>query len=103
MLSPSARMTVDDLRASLRDSQPPSGLPPLLMALWLAGRGDWDGAHAIAQDVEGAHGAWVHAHLHRQEGDASNAAYWYRRAAKPVCTRDVDDEWSDIARALLLA
>jgi hypothetical protein len=94
-------MTVDDLRASLREPVPPPGLEPLLLALWLAARGDWDGAHAIAQDVEGPGGAWVHAHLHRKEGDASNAAYWYRLAAKPVCTSDLDDEWTEIARALL--
>jgi hypothetical protein len=94
-------MTVDDLRASLRDPAPPPGLDPLLQALWLAGRGDWDGAHAIAQDVDGPDGAWVHAHLHRKEGDASNAAYWYRLAAKPVCTGDLDDEWTEIARCLL--
>ena len=93
--------TVDDLRASLRDTQPPPGLPPLVNALWFAGRGDWDAAHGIAQDVEGPEAAWVHAHLHRKEGDASNAAYWYRRAGKPVCTSDLDQEWSDIARALL--
>jgi hypothetical protein len=94
-------MTVDELRSSLRNPQPPPSLPALVRALWFAGRGDWDAAHAIAQDVEAPEGAWVHAHLHRKEGDTSNAAYWYRRAAKPVCTRDFDDEWSDIARSLL--
>ena len=94
-------MTVDDLRASLGDPEPPPHLGPLLKALWLAGRGDWDGAHSIAQDVEGSSGAWVHAHLHRKEGDAGNAAYWYRLAARPVCTGDLDAEWADIARSLL--
>jgi hypothetical protein len=96
-------MTVDDLRASLRDPEPPPALSPLLKAMWLAARGDWDGAHSIAQDVEDPSGAWVHAHLHRQEGDAGNAAYWYRRAAKAVCTGDLDAEWTDIVGALLLA
>ncbi len=96
-------MTVDDLRATLHDPEPPPGLPALLRALWLAGRGDWDGAHAIAQDVEGPSGAWVHAHLHRKEGDASNAAYWYRLAARPVCADALDDEWAEIVRSLLAA
>jgi hypothetical protein len=94
-------MTFDDLRASLRDPEPPPGLGALLSAMWRAGRGDWDGAHSIAQDVDGASGAWVHAHLHRKEGDAGNAAYWYRLAGRPVCTADLDDEWADIVRALL--
>ncbi len=95
-------MTVDELRASLRAPEPPAGLPALLLALWFAGRGDWDRAHSIAQDVEGPEGAWVHAHLHRKEGDASNAGYWYRRAGRPACTGDLEDEWSDIASALLV-
>jgi hypothetical protein len=94
-------MTVDDLRASLRDPSPPPGLDAPLQALWLAGRGDWDGAHAIAQDVDGPDGAWVHAHLHRKEGDASNAAYWYRVAGKPVCSDSFADEWTEIAGSLL--
>jgi hypothetical protein len=96
-------MIVDELRASLRDEEPPPGLSPLLRALWLDGRGDWNGAHETAQEVEGADGAWVHAYLHRKEGDLGNAAYWYRRAAKPVCTGDLDAEWAEIARALLRA
>jgi hypothetical protein len=94
-------MTVDDLRASLGDPSPPAGLDAPLKALWLAARGDWDGAHAIAQDVDGPAGAWVHAHLHRKEGDASNAAYWYRVAGKPVCPDSLDDEWTEITRSLL--
>lgn len=94
-------MTVDDLRASLGDPSPPAALNAPLKALWLAARGDWDGAHAIAQDVDSPDGAWVHAHLHRKEGDASNAAYWYRVAEKPVCTDSLHDEWTEIARSLL--
>jgi hypothetical protein len=92
--------TVEELRATLTGAEPP-GLPPLVRALWLAGRGDWDGAHGIAQDIDTPDGAWVHAHLHRQEGDEGNAAYWYRRASKPVCRGGLDEEWADIAQALL--
>ncbi len=94
-------MTVDELRASLNRPDPPAELPPLGRALWHAARGDWDTAHGIAQDVDDRDGAWVHAHLHRQEGDTSNASYWYRRAQKPVCTHALEDEWAEIARALL--
>jgi hypothetical protein len=94
-------MNLDAFRASLTDPEPPSELPPLLGALWRVARGDWDAAHGIAQDVDTPDGAWVHAHLHRREGDAANAAYWYRQAGRPVYIGDLEDEWSAIATALL--
>ena len=94
-------MTFDELQASLSAPAPPAGLPALLRALWHDARGDWDEAHRIAQDVDTADGAWVHAYLHRKEGDAGNAAYWYRRAGKPPATGSLPDEWNRIARALL--
>jgi hypothetical protein len=93
--------TVAQLRASLTQAEPPPGLSSLVRALWQAGRGDWDAAHAIAQEVDTPDGAWVHAHLHRKEGDPGNAAYWYQRASKPVCTADLESEWDEIARSLL--
>jgi hypothetical protein len=74
---------------------------PLLRALWHDARGDWDAAHRVAQDIEDADAAWVHAYLHRKEGDAGNAAYWYRRAGQPIATDSLDDEWTRIARELL--
>ena len=94
-------MTFDELRASLSSPAPPAGLSTLLRALWHDARGDWEEAHRIAQDVEDAEGAWVHAYLHREEGDAGNAAYWYRRAGKTPATDGLPDEWARIARALL--
>ncbi len=72
-----------------------------MRALWLDARGNWDGAHDAAQADEGGAGDWVHAYLHRKEGDAGNAAYWYRRARKPVCKTSLDEEWAAIADALL--
>lgn len=93
-------MTLSELKASLTDADPPETLPPLLAALWRDAKGDWDGAHRLAQDVEGADGAWVHAYLHRKEGDAGNAAYWYRRAGRPVARISLDEEWEQIAAAL---
>jgi hypothetical protein len=78
-----ATMMVMDLaafRASLSLASAPSTLNPALRALWLDARGDWDGAHDAAQADEGGAGDWVHAYLHRKEGDPGNAAYWYRRA-----------------------
>jgi hypothetical protein len=94
-------MTLDDLRTSLGNPDPPNGLRPLLLALWHDAKGDWDAAHRIAQDVDDELGAWVHAYLHRQEGDAANAGYWYLRAKKPPAAGTLEDEWAEIAAALL--
>ena len=87
--------------ASLSDDSPPSGLSPALLALWRDGRGDWEGAHELAQADEGADGCWAHAYLHRKEGDDGNAGYWYRRARQPVCTVAPEQEWRLIVSALL--
>jgi hypothetical protein len=81
----------------------PAGVSKALQALWLDARGDWDAAHALAQDAAGPDGAWVHAYLHRKEGDELNAGYWYARAGRPVATGDLKAEWEAIVRALLEA
>jgi hypothetical protein len=86
---------------SLTAKAAPAGVSNLLQALWHERRGDWTRAHEIAQDIETADAAWVHAYLHRREGDQSNAAYWYRRAGKPAARGDLDDEWRAIAASLL--
>lgn len=94
-------MTVAELRATLQDSAPPDGLGPCVRALWFAAKGDWDQAHAIAQEEHDEAGAWVHAHLHRIEGDLGNAGYWYRRAGQPVCQDPIDEEWAAMTAVLL--
>ena len=87
---------------SVKQTAPPAGITPALEALWHERRGDWDKAHRIAQDIAGPEGAWVHAYLHRREGDQANAAYWYERAAQPVASGSLDDEWRSIVEALLI-
>jgi hypothetical protein len=82
---------------------PPAELSPLLQALWHDAHGDWDRAHQLAQEVDTKAGAWVHAYLHRKEGDPGNAGYWYRRAAREMFTGSLADEWKDIVEALLQA
>jgi hypothetical protein len=72
-----------------------------LLALWWDGKGEWGKAHEIAQDVAGADGAWVHAYLHRKEGDVGNAGYWYRRAGRDVARGDFKMEWEVMVRELL--
>ena len=94
-------MTLDEFRQSLTGAAPPVDLPAALQALWHDGRGDWEAAHNVAQDVPDPDGAWVHAYLHRKEGDAGNAAYWYRRASQPVCRQSLDAEWAAIVEAFL--
>lgn len=102
----SAQMSFAEFSDSIRkESAPPSCLSGPLQALWLDAKGDWDGAHAQAQAVEGTAeeraGDWVHAYLHRKEGDAGNAAYWYARAGRPVARGTLEEEWREIAAALL--
>jgi len=82
-------------------AKPPAGAGPALLALWHDLRGDWDRAHELAQQDTGRNGAWVHAYLHRREGDEGNAGYWYARAGKPAGSGDLDAEREAIARALL--
>ena len=90
-----------DLKASLSDTSPALSLSPPLAALWWAAKGNWDQAHKIVQDESGKDAAWVHAYLHRVEGDLENARYWYRRAGKPAAQGGLQAEWDAIAGALL--
>jgi hypothetical protein len=94
-------MTLEDFEASLSGHEPPSSLAPPLLALWHDGRGDWDKAHQIAQDIDTPDGAWIHAYLHRKEGDLSNARYWYDRADRPEPTDSLASEWSRIVTTFL--
>ena len=94
-------MTFQEFSNSLRQDAPPL-VPPLLRALWHDAKGNWNEAHRVAQDTEGADAAWVHAYLHRKEGDLSNAAYWYRHAGQPVASGDFASEWECLCRALIV-
>jgi len=96
-------MNAADLaRSASTDANPPAGLSTTLRSLWYARAGRWDEAHDICQDIPGNDGSWIHAWLHREEGDQSNAEYWYARARKPVPPRSqsLADEWMEIATAL---
>ncbi len=90
-----------DFKASLSGAAPAPHLDAPLAALWWAAKGNWGEAHKIVQDEETADSAWVHAYLHRVEGDPGNAGYWYRRAHKPVATGSVETEWEQMVSALL--
>ena len=93
-------MTLAEFESTIAAGAQPA-VPPLLFALWHDARGDWERAHSIAQDVDDADGALVHAYLHRKEGDLTNAGYWYRRARRPVATDSLQSEWTRIVTELL--
>jgi len=96
-------VTLTELKHSLKQPQPPSGLPSALVSLWWAAKDDWDKAHKIVMDEGGKDCAWVHAHLHRVEGDLDNARYWYRQALRPAADGPLSAEWDAIAQTLLTA
>jgi hypothetical protein len=94
-------MDLKAFRDSVSGAAPPAGLAAPLQALWHASKGNWDGAHALVQDEASEDAAWVHAYLHRVEGDLGNAGYWYRRAGKRIGKGALDDEWAEVVAALL--
>jgi hypothetical protein len=94
-------MTLKDFKSAIAAGREPAEISEALRAMWHDASGNWERAHDIAQEIHGADGSWIHAYLHRKEGDQSNAAYWYGRAGRPVCKRSLDDEWDEIATALL--
>jgi hypothetical protein len=94
-------MTFDELKSSLTGDEPAPGLSPLLVAMWWDGKGNWSRAHEIAQDIGSPEGSWVHAYLHRKQGDEGNAGYWYGQANQPHTRQPLDAEWEEIVKALL--
>jgi hypothetical protein len=94
-------MDLSGFRKSVTRDAPPSGLSDAVQALWWDAKGDWDKAHTHAQAQDDEVGAWVHAYLHRKEGDQDNAGYWYRRARKPHAKITLEEEWRAIAESLL--
>lgn len=97
-------MTFEDFLAMTEEGkQPPEDLGPELRALWLTKRDRWDDAHDVVNDLPSSMGSWIHAHLHRIEGDLGNAGYWYARAGKPaIRSRDgLEEEWKELVKANL--
>jgi hypothetical protein len=94
-------MTLEEFRTSLLRDEPPRELSLALAGLWWDAKGDWKRAHESAQQDEGPAGSWVHAYLHRKEGDSSNAGYWYSRANKVPSRNSLEQEWLAITESLL--
>ncbi len=94
-------MDLKGFKESLDRNTPPEDLGRALQALWYQAKGEWDTAHRLAQSPDDRIGAWVHAFLHRVEGDISNATYWYGRAGKTISSAPLNEEWEEIVSALL--
>jgi len=94
-------MKFEEFQKSLGASSPPANLSGYLQSLWYDAKGDWNRSHEIIQDIEDKTAAWIHAYLHRKEGDIGNADYWYRRAGKSRPDKTLEEEWENIVEALL--
>ncbi len=94
-------MKVKDFIQSLEEELPPKEINSNLLALWYDGKDRWSKAHEVVQDQDSADAAWIHAYLHRKEGDDWNAGYWYRRAGKDHCSDSLEDEWTNLVRLFL--
>ena len=94
-------MNFDDFLNSMEDDEPPQKISGALLALWWDKKENWELAHNTAQEIHNADGAWVHAYLHRKEGDEFNAGYWYNRAKKVKSTKSLELEWEEIVKNLL--
>src|SRR5271156_3022562 len=94
-------MNADQFKASLVHAAPPADLPSPLAALWWDAKGDWAQAHGLVDELETVNGMAVHAYLHRKEGSASNADYWYHRAGRDFQRPTLEAEWTALVDSLL--
>jgi hypothetical protein len=94
-------MNLAAFKETLSANEPPLYVSVYLKSLWFDKQGDWKKAHILVQDVEDKNAAWIHAYLHRREGDIGNADYWYRRAGKKRPAVSLEEEWEEIVAALL--
>lgn len=94
-------MTLQEFKDSIRNPIPPKSLSKNLLALWHDSNDNWDEAHNIVQATSGFDGDWIHAYLHRKEGDLSNASYWYSKVGKTCPNVSLKMEWEELANYLL--
>ena len=94
-------MTFNEFNKSLLSSTPPENISLYLQSMWYDAKQDWTKAHTIIQDIEDNNASWIHAYLHRKEGDISNAGYWYRKAAKPMPAYSLAQEWKEMVNDFL--
>jgi hypothetical protein len=93
--------TLSEFKSSLNLHQPGPDLSVQLKSLWYDGKGDWHLAHAQVDQLNDKASAWVHAYLHRKEGDTWNADYWYNRAGQTRPKVSLDEEWEQLVQHFL--
>jgi len=94
-------MNLSSFKEILLENNLPQNISVYLKALWYDAKGDWETAHKMIQDIEDKNASWIHAYLHRKEGDISNAEYWYRRAGKKLPSITLPKEWEEIVLQML--
>lgn len=94
-------MKLSSFKQSLSGTETPENLSVYLKALWYDAKGEWDKSHNLIQDVNDKNASWIHAYLHRKEGDNANADYWYSRAGKTKPSISLEKEWEEIVEAFL--
>lgn len=94
-------MTFEQFKESINSSSEPMA-SPYLISLWYDANGNWDKAHELIQDIETKEAAWIHAYLHRKEGDKSNASYWYHRANAKMPSYSLEQEWEELVKTMLV-
>ena len=94
-------MNFEQFQESLANASPPLTVSDHLKALWYDAKGDWQQSHSIIQDIEDVSAAWIHAYLHRKEGDIWNADYWYNKAGKKRPSVSLEQEWENIVNDLI--
>lgn len=95
------KLKFEDFEQSIKEAMPAANISVYLQAMWYDANDNWDKAHALVDSLDDADACWVHAYLHRKEGDAGNAGYWYRRAGKSMPAVSLQQEWEMIVKALL--
>ncbi|HLJ88911.1 MAG TPA: hypothetical protein VKZ53_18980 [Candidatus Angelobacter sp.] len=94
-------MNFEEFRNSLKEKGPPAEFPAPLAALWWDAKGDWAHAHGSVDELDTKEAMAVHAYLHRKEGDAFNANYWYQRAGRKFHRNALQDEWRALVEAMI--
>ena len=94
-------MKFEDFKSTLSASAPPDEFSVYLKAMWYVAKNDWEQSHILVQDIDTSKAFWIHAYLHRKEGDPGNAGYWYHKAGLKMPAYELEREWEEIVKQLL--
>jgi len=94
-------MNLHDFISSTSQPHPPEEISVYLTSLWHDAKGNWEKAHDVIQELEDKTASWIHAYLHRKEGDLWNADYWYSKAGRKRPSVSLEEEWKDISASVI--